>query len=169
MKILSVLVLVTFLIGCASSKGYEGPTLAYEELAKIYISKVTRTLHGKQTVLIAESNGKEVGSGVKGYPEYVRVLPGEVTIGYKIHTRNIGQAIGVGLMVGLAGGPGAVGGMDAGVREKNKYTDVFSVEKGKTYIITLDYDQSEPDVPILSLDEYVPPEYKYKKKAGRRS
>lgn len=169
MKKLVVLALGIILTGCVTSKGYEGPTLEDDELARIYMSKVTRTSHGKQTILIAESNGKEVGSGSKGYPSYVSVLPGEVEIGYKIHTRNIGKSIAIGLTAGLMLGPGAVGAMDVGGREKNKYTHVFFVEKGKTYIIMLDYNENEPNIPVLKLNEYVPPETRSRKKAGRRS
>jgi hypothetical protein len=91
MRNLFATILLIFLAGCASTKGYSGATLPDGEVAKIYASKAVKTPHGKQTVLIGEANGKVVGGGAKGYPEFVAVPPGEANIKYKIHTRSLGR------------------------------------------------------------------------------
>ena len=118
---------------CSTTKGYEGQNRPAEELAVIYSSeKQSYGVLSSQIVVIEKVNGVEVGDAMRGWPNKVDVIPGEVKLQLKFHTATPGKALlAAPLMLGGAIGGAIAGGIQNAGESDNEFA--FQVEKGKAY------------------------------------
>ncbi|MDF7809609.1 hypothetical protein P4E94_19380 [Pontiellaceae bacterium B12219] len=80
---LTLLFLATlFLMGCGTTKTYDGPKRKPNELATVEAVRYTKIgmPSRMELLLMTECNGKIIGTEFKGYPKKIDVLPGHTKI-----------------------------------------------------------------------------------------
>lgn len=71
-----------FLMGCGTTKTYDGPKRRPSELATVEATRYVKMgmPSRMELLLMTECNGKTIGTEFKGYPKEIDVLPGQTKI-----------------------------------------------------------------------------------------
>ncbi|NCG04678.1 MAG: hypothetical protein GWO82_05025 [Bacteroidetes bacterium] len=142
-KVTVVLVTLSILISCGTSKGYVGDKISTNELAILNGSVNSITIDGKkhkERVFFVKVNQREVGSYGRGWPKNLKVKEGKNEIEVR-HFRPWEYDIG------YTGG-GAIGGMQAGLDNErtmnhHHYILKFVAKQNNNYLINIKSDPSD--------------------------
>ena len=171
-KVTVVLVTLSIIISCGTSKGYVGDKISTNELAILNGSVNSIAIDGrkhKERVLFAKVNQRDVGSYSKGWPKNLKVKEGKNVIEVR-HFRTWKYGIE------YTGG-GAIGGIQAGLNQErtmnhHHYVLSFIAEKNKNYLISI---MSDPDnlgnvsISLINASTNQEVEFQYEKKIINKS
>jgi len=149
--LLSALLMAVMLQGCGSTKGYSGSKLQDSEVARIesgtHKLKVKKRNTSEQALLV-KADSLTVGSYMKGFPKFVEVKPGEITVEIRHFCQWNDKSAAVGAMFGLIG---------ASIAESDNphthYKITFPTEKGKVYVVMPETDEETLEPRFVIIDK----------------
>lgn len=163
MKIIGNFLFILFIsivfAGCGTTKGYTGEKIADDDLATIYGSsneiKIDRKNY-REEALIAKIDSLEVGNYFKGWPENVKVVPGEHIVEVRhLKPWDSANAYIVGdVFCGVA--EGTIAGIANKVDSIHYHYFIrFSAEKNQSYRINIksnpDNADSHPTIEVMNI------------------
>lgn len=152
MKNIIVVIFALVIAGCASTKGYIGEELPDNELAIVYGPDIQIFSSSRPAAYIGSVNNIVVGSFTKGYPDLVKVKPGEVDITLNLTWPSLSNGLAA---LGGAVGAVTVGAANASANDENRKSFRTEVEKGKTYKLYYTVVEGQRDINVI-IEEFTP-------------